>query len=106
VAEENMPPRPVPTQLEILRANPGKEKLNKHEPRPMVPPQVPDAPAFLNGYARAEWDCVADELHRLRLLTVVDLQPLAAYCQAYGRWRTAEEALSPGWLRVTPLRMG
>jgi P27 family predicted phage terminase small subunit len=59
-----------------------------------VPPQVPEAPAFLDGYARAEWNRVAEELYQLGLLTVVDLQPLAAYCSAYGRWRTAEETLA------------
>jgi len=83
----------VPTQLKILRGNPGKQVLNRAEPQPRVPPEVPDAPPFLNAYARAEWDRVAGELWRLGLLTIVDLQPLAAYCQAYGRWRTAEEAL-------------
>ena len=29
------------------------------------------------------------ELYHLRLLTLVDLNPLAAYCQAYATWRTA-----------------
>jgi len=28
------------------------------------------------------------------VLTVVDFHPLAAYCAAYARWRTAEEALT------------
>ena len=53
--------RPVPTQLQLLRGNPRKQALNKAEPQPRVPPQVPQAPAFLNGYARAEWDRVAEE---------------------------------------------
>ncbi len=33
-------------------------------------------------------------LHRLGLLTVIDIAPLAAYCMAYKRWRTAEETLA------------
>jgi P27 family predicted phage terminase small subunit len=36
---------------------------------------------------------VAPELHRLRLLTTVDIGPLGAYCSAYARWRAAEETL-------------
>jgi hypothetical protein len=40
------------------------------------------------------WYRVGEELLRLGLLTVVDLQPLAAYCQTYDRWRMAEEALA------------
>ena len=31
---------------------------------------------------------------RLKLLTAVDIAPLAAYCAAYARWRTAEEVLA------------
>jgi P27 family predicted phage terminase small subunit len=48
----------------------------------------------LNEPAQNEWWRVATELHRRGLLTVVDLHPLAAYCQAYGRWFLAERALA------------
>jgi P27 family predicted phage terminase small subunit len=80
-------------RLKIIRGNPGKQAI-RAEPEPTVPPQVPEAPDFLNLYARMEWNRVAEELFRLGLLTVVDLQPLAAYCSAYDRWRTAEETLA------------
>ena len=33
-------------------------------------------------------------LHRLGLLTCIDVAPLAAYCMAYLRWRTSEELLA------------
>jgi hypothetical protein len=33
------------------------------------------------------------ELHRLKLLTILDISSLAAYCAAYARWRTAAEAV-------------
>jgi P27 family predicted phage terminase small subunit len=79
--------------LKVIRGNPGKQRI-RAELVPAVSPQVPEAPSHLDGYARAEWNRIAVELHRLRSLTVVDLQPLAAYCVAYGRWRTAEETLA------------
>lgn len=54
--------------------------------------QAPLLPAFLTGYAEEEWRRIIVELyHRV---TVVDVNALAAYCQAYARWRTAEEALA------------
>ena len=53
----------------------------------------PPPPEFLSEYARAEWDRIAMELYRLKLLTVVDIAPLAAYCEAYAKWRTAVEKL-------------
>lgn len=60
----------------------------------MVPATCPDAPDFLTGYSCDEWYRVGEELHRMQLLTVVDISVLAAYCVAYGRWRTAEEAIA------------
>ena len=86
-------PPPTPNVLKLLRGNPGKRRVGP-EPEPQQAPDIPAAPDWLNGYACDEWHRVAPELHRLRLLTVVDIQPLAAYCQAYKRWRTAEEALA------------
>lgn len=35
-----------------------------------MPAQVPEAPEFLKGYARAEWDRIVEELYRLGLLTI------------------------------------
>jgi P27 family predicted phage terminase small subunit len=55
--------------------------------------EPPPAPEFLSDYARAEWDRIAKELYRLRLLTVVDIAPLAAYCESYSAWRMAVEKL-------------
>lgn len=87
-------PKPTPTHLKLLRGNPGQRRLPENEPEPEQPPDVPDAPPFLGSYAADEWYTVAEQLHRLGLLTVVDYPPLAAYCVAYGEWRTAREALA------------
>lgn len=86
--------KPMPTQLKLLRGNPGQRKLPLNEPEPEAPAKVPDPPEFVTGYACDEWYTVAEQLHRLRLLTVVDYPSLAAYCVAYGEWRTAREALA------------
>jgi P27 family predicted phage terminase small subunit len=86
-------PAPRPAYLKVLRGNPGKKRIPR-EVEPEIPATIPQAPAFLSGHAREEWDRVAPSLHRLRLLSDLDLQVLAAYCQSYGRWRQAEEALA------------
>jgi P27 family predicted phage terminase small subunit len=86
-------PRPTPTHLKVLRGNPGHQKINKDEIEPAILPEIPEPPDFLTGYAFEEWERIVAELYRLRLLSVVDLHPLAAYCQAYDCWRTAIEAL-------------
>ena len=48
--------------LKLLRGNPGKRKLNKHEPQPAIPAR-PAAVSreFLDGYAREEWEQVSGE---------------------------------------------
>jgi len=85
--------KPLPTHLKVLRGNPGKQVLNHEEPEPQLEPVIPPPPEFLVGYAKEEWERISVELYRLRLLTVFDIHPLAAYCQAYSKWRSAAEAL-------------
>jgi P27 family predicted phage terminase small subunit len=86
-------PRPTPTHLRLLRGNPGKRAIPE-EPEPQVPAKCPEPPEHLVGYACDEWYRIAPELHRLGLLTVADIGPLAAYCYAYGQWRSAAEILT------------
>lgn len=85
--------KPRPTYLKLVTGNPGKRRLNRAEPQPATaaPPQPPTE---LYADAKAEWRRVARRLHELGLLTGVDRAALAAYCQAWGRWRQAERALA------------
>jgi P27 family predicted phage terminase small subunit len=85
-------PKPQPTKLRLLRGNPGKRAVNKHEPKPRA--EAPEAPAFLKREALEEWRRLAPELERLGLLTIVDGAALAAYCQAYQRWIQAERKVN------------
>ena len=84
------PPR-KPTNLKVLEGNPGKKKLPENEPKPA--PIAPTCPAFLSSSAKWEWKRISKELERLGLLTKVDRVALAEYCQAYARWKEAEETI-------------
>jgi P27 family predicted phage terminase small subunit len=86
-------PRKTPTHLRLLRGNPGHQPI-RPEPEPDRLAEIPEPPAFVIGHAADEWWRIAEELYRLNLLTAVDINPLAAYCMAYARWRAAEEALA------------
>lgn len=83
--------KPKPTHLRLIEGNPGKRPLLENEPKPR--PVAPTCPAWLNTKAKKEWQRVVPELKALGLLTVVDGAALAGYCQAYARWREAEEAI-------------
>jgi P27 family predicted phage terminase small subunit len=84
--------KPTPTHLKLVRGNPGKRPLNASEPVPQL--ALPSPPAELCADARVEWERVAGELHRIGVLSSIDRAPLAAYCQAYGRWIVAERAIA------------
>src|SRR3979411_433277 len=81
-------PAPKPTQLKLLQGNPGKRKLNPTEPKFAG---TPACPTWLTKAAKAEWKRVVAELSALDMLRSVDSAALAAYCQSYARWRSAEE---------------
>jgi P27 family predicted phage terminase small subunit len=86
-------PPPLPTHLKLLRGNPGQRAINKFEPMPELLARPPEPPDDLGEYAKEEWRRIIGEAFNLRLVTAMDIQPLAAYCDAYERWRTAREAV-------------
>jgi P27 family predicted phage terminase small subunit len=86
-------PPPTPLHLKLLRGNPGKRRP-KPEPEPTIPPTCPEPPSFITGYAADLWWETAPELHRLGLLTRLDVPALAAYCHSFGQWHMAVEALA------------
>ncbi len=84
-------PKPKPPALKLLEGNPGHRPINENQPKPR--PVAPKCPSWLATEARKEWRRVAPELERMGLLSGIDRAALAAYCQAYARWREAEETI-------------
>ena len=60
------------------------------EPKPTIPSEVPDPPAYLKGWARKEWRRVVPDLYGTGTYAEIDETMLAAYCMAFGRWIQAE----------------
>ena len=84
--------KPKPTALKVLEGNPGKRPLNEYEP---VPPKgTIECPDWLEEEAKREWERLAPSLEAMGVLTTADLTAFAGYCQAYARWREAEEFIS------------
>ena len=84
--------KPKPTVLKLLEGNPGKRPLNMNEPKPDS--QIPECPMWLEAEAKIEWDRIVPELHKLRLLTKIDITALIGYCQSWARYVEAEKYLS------------
>ena len=87
-----MPNRIVPLELRKLRGNPSRR------PIPSVPQSTrlsepPEPPIWLAPRARQEWLRLSPELHRLGLLTTLDLSVFAVVCATIGHWLECEAEL-------------
>ena len=59
------------------------------EPKP--DPTMPTCPTWLNALAKARWKSLVPELHKLGVVTHIDGDAMAMYCQSWARWRKMEE---------------
>ena len=84
--------KPKPTALKVLEGNPGKRPLNTKEPKPKS--KAPKCPNWLEAEAKKEWRRMSKHLELMGLLTEVDMAAFGGYCQAYARWKEAEEFIS------------
>lgn len=84
--------KPKPTAIKKLEGNPGKRPLNDKEPKPEK--KAPECPDWLEEDAKEEWNRLARQMEQLGTLTEVDMASFAGYCQAYARWKEAEEFIS------------
>lgn len=94
--------KPKPTALKVLEGNPGGRPLNKNEPKP-VKKKTLKCPSHLNEEAKKEWKRLSKILIEMGVLTELDIAAFAGYCQAYARWKEAEEFIEKhGSLVKTP----
>lgn len=84
---------PKPTALKVLEGNPGKQKLNKYEPKPDVLDAVPRPPSRLLPDAKKEWKRLAPAMVALGLLTEVDTAAFAELCQNYAYYLAADREI-------------
>jgi P27 family predicted phage terminase small subunit len=80
--------RPTPTRLKLLSGTARKHRMNAAEPQPSALASLPDPPADLDELACAEWRRIGPELVVCGVLTVVDLETFAVYCQAVSDRKT------------------
>lgn len=84
--------KPKPTALKRLEGNLGRRPLNSDEP--VVPSGDLKCPRWLLPAAKVEWKRLVGPLTEMGILTQADMAVFAAYCQAYARWKEAEEFIT------------
>jgi P27 family predicted phage terminase small subunit len=85
------PPR-KPTELKLLQGNPGKHALPLNEPKPK---KLTDAkpPRYLNKDARAIFIREAKKLTPLGLMSEIDINAFARYCDFLSKWLKVKAVL-------------
>ena len=77
----------IPTSLKVLKGNPGNRPLNESEPKPDGKAECPN---WLQGDAKIEWERLAPQLEKLKLLTSLDRTAFAIYCE---EWASYQECI-------------
>jgi len=93
--------KPQPTQLKLVKGNPGKRAIPKNEPK--IKPAAPRVPVTLSDEAKKHWKIIVKQLSDARIMTKLDSDALALYCEAYARWVDANDKIKiHGMLVKTP----
>ena len=80
--------KPVPTQLKVVRGNPGKRALNKNEPQPVG--ELSDAPDWMSETQKAGWSYAIENAPQ-GLLKKLDRSVLTTWVVAEDFHRRAVE---------------
>jgi P27 family predicted phage terminase small subunit len=80
-----------PTDLKILRGNPGKRPIGENEVKPL--PIIGECPIWLDMYAKEVWKEFSPKLDKLGLLTEADFLDFQNLCIQAGMLRRAYEDL-------------
>ena len=94
--------KPLPSKVIELKGGTQHthRPLRKNEPKPTA--TIPKCPEHLDKEAQAEWKRMAKELKPLGILTQLDKNIFAVYCQAFSTWAQATRKITEmGMVRVT-----
>lgn len=83
-------PAPTPT-AELKRRGSWRADLAANEP--VAPEGTPECPDWLRPDAQAIWARVVPHLEVMGVLTLIDGEMLARYCQTWAKWRECEAFL-------------
>lgn len=82
----------LPTNLKVIRGTAQPCRVNENEPKPeKVKHSLP--PKTLSDAAKKHWRVISKELEACGVLTRVDKDALAVYCELYAQWLEASEMI-------------
>jgi P27 family predicted phage terminase small subunit len=94
-------PVPSPTALKVVRGE-RRDRINTREPTVPTGDVVP--PTWMGSHARQEWDRLAPILVRMRVLTQIDRDALAVYCEAVAHYEQAVQLVDQSAVLISGQR--
>ena len=82
----------LPTNLKLVKGTLQNCRENEHEPTP--PHEGVKMPSDMTPEAKKHWRKISAQLKKARVLTVMDVDALAAYCELYAGWRHATDMIA------------
>ena len=76
---------PKPTSAAILEARGSWRAASRVDP-PQLESKIPDMPRWLSSKARDHWRRIIPSLAALRVISDLDANLIARYCDAWARW--------------------
>jgi len=83
----------LPTELKVLKGTLEKSRVLKDEMKPESIKNIPYPPEWLGEIAKREWYAITKELHKLKILTNLDLSMLAIYCNEIQTYIECQEMM-------------
>jgi P27 family predicted phage terminase small subunit len=83
---------PKPAALKLLEGNPGHRQIP--EQSEVVPAEAPDPPDHLSGIALRVWKEKASDMARAGLISKLDSENFACYCEAVATWIEAKSMVA------------
>ena len=84
--------KPLPTNLKVIHGTARPHRVNDQEPKPEKV-RRPLAPKSLSADARKHWKKIARDLEACGVLTLMDQDALALYCELYAQWVEAGDMI-------------
>ena len=76
-----------PDNVHLLQGTHQKCRHGDPADKPQVKIEVPDAPGYLSGIAKIEWEYICNTLKNSALLSKADITILAMYCELYAEFQ-------------------
>jgi P27 family predicted phage terminase small subunit len=81
-----------PTRIKVVEGTARDDRMNFREPMPKR--GIPNCPSFLSKAAKKKWKEIVPELDRLGVITLIDGDALACYCEAWGEFEATTKIIA------------